>query len=196
MIELLVSITIFAVVAASVYSSLYLGIKVWKREAAQEESMYQTTRVVEALARSLRSAFIDPRNERLKFIGTADRLDFFSVTAEGDVENLIVYNSRDNLNAGGTLYLSRKKIRELDNDTPPQSAVLNNNVRVFALRYFDAKDQTWYDEWPEEQRLPNQVRIEFGCGPADNAEEPESLVKYVMIPVANEIDLSESEVSQ
>ena len=195
--ELLVSITIFAVVAASVYSSLYLGIKIWKREAVRDESLYQAGRVLETLACSLRGAFMNSQNERVKFIGTADRLDFFSVSAEGDLENVVVYCAQNDTPGSNSLSMSRKKIRQLDDDNiSPKVAVLNKKVRVFGLRYFDAKDQTWYDEWPEEQRLPNQIRVEFGCGTGADGAEPDSLVKYVMVPVANEINMSETELPQ
>ncbi len=185
LLELLIGIAVFAVIAASVYTSLYLGIKVWKQEDNNDQVMAAAVLTLDIIAQELRCAFINPKNETIKFIGAAEQVDFFSVNKEGDVENVVFYLD-PGLDSGlSCLMQSKRNCRSNDTEEPDTAKVVNSAVRSFKLSYFDSKNKKWFENWPEELVLPQEVKIEVSFFDKVNKENKLDLAKYVYIPAAS-----------
>ncbi|MBU4305702.1 MAG: type II secretion system GspH family protein [Candidatus Omnitrophica bacterium] len=193
LLELLVGITIFAIVIGGVYSSLYLGVKTWRQEESLDESYEQAFASLDLLARRLRCVFMNPLNADIKFSGSSESVDFFSVNREGDIENVVFYTQE---NEGGESFsLFQKRIRYLDlkGEAAAVLECINKNVKQFALSYFNAREQKWYDAWPEDLGLPNEVKIEISFADKYAKEAGRDMTKYVNISLANTIDFSGDE---
>ena len=189
LLELLIGIAIFSIIAASVYTSLFLGIKVSKQEENRDEIMQAAGLTLKEISKRLRCSFISAQNEQIKFIGTGEQLDFFSINGDGDLENLIFYLEPGSEEKSFLLYQSRKKYTQLDEETLAQVELINKNVRALKFSYFNGSEKKWYEDWPEELVLPQQVKLEISFCKTKDEEKYIHLEKYVNIPVANEIDL-------
>ncbi|MCP4650742.1 MAG: prepilin-type N-terminal cleavage/methylation domain-containing protein [PVC group bacterium] len=196
LLEMLIGITIFAMVAAAVYTSLALGIKVVKHEENQDKLMQEAVLTLQEMSRSLRCAFINSEDtETIRFTGIVDRLDFFSINKEGDLENVVFYVEAGTGEDPWLLYRSRKKYLDIEDEDAGRVELIHSRVGEFKLSYFDAAEETWYEEWPEEFILPNQVKLEIDFIPKDKDQNIE-LVKYMQIPMANvlEFPVEESDI--
>ncbi len=193
LLELLIGMSVFAIVAASVYSSLYMGVKVWKQEESLDQTMQEAALSLKVMERALRCAFLNPENEQIVFVGLGERIDFFSTSPEGDIEKVAFFlhsNEGDNF---FSLLRSRKKYMRLDDEEDAQEEVINTKIRELRLKYFSRDENIWYENWPETSILPDQVSIEISFAPANNKSGSYDLVKYVNIPMANFMDLSRNE---
>ncbi|MBI4845562.1 MAG: prepilin-type N-terminal cleavage/methylation domain-containing protein [Candidatus Omnitrophica bacterium] len=193
LLELLIGIAIFAVVAASVYTSFYLGVKTWRHEETRDEGLQQAMLALETMALRLRCAFVSADNEKIKFKGSNEQIDFFTVNAEGDIENLIFFLEPRDSGQGYSLRQSSKKYIYLNDENPPEIEVINSFVKNFKVSYFNAKEQLWLEDWPEELKLPEQVKIEVDFEKNNLESSSLRLEKYVNILVTNEIILPKYE---
>ena len=91
LLELLIGMSVFAIVAASVYTSLYMGVKVWKQEETLDQSLQEAGLTLKVMERALRCAFLNPENEKISVLGLRERIDFFSTSPEGDIEKVAFY---------------------------------------------------------------------------------------------------------
>ncbi|MFH2138962.1 MAG: prepilin-type N-terminal cleavage/methylation domain-containing protein [Candidatus Omnitrophota bacterium] len=192
LLEVLIGITIFAIVAASVYTSLALGIKVFKQEEARDELMQEAMVTIGEVQRCVRCAFINPENENIKFLGTKDSLDLFSVNQEGDVENVSFYLEASDGDPGvkALFRVTRPYLQSENEEIPGNVELIHEGIEKFELSYFDAKDQKWYEEWPEELTLPSQIKLDIGFKAANEKQSGIELAKYMNIPLAKIINFS------
>ena len=196
LLELLIGMSVFAIVAASVYSSLYLGVKVWKQEENLDQTMQEAVLSLKVMERALRCAFLNPENEKIKFEGSGERIDFFSTSPEGDIEKVAFYlhgNENDNF---FSLFRTTKKYMRLDDEEVPQEEVINTKIHEMKLKYFSKDNNIWYESWPEELTLPHAISIKISFAQAFNKSGSYDLVKYVNIPMATIMDLAHNEESQ
>lgn len=196
LLELLIGMSVFAIVAASVYSSLYMGVKVWKQEENLDQTMQEAVLSLKVMERALRCAFLNPENEKIAFEGLGERIDFFSTSPEGDIEKVAFYlrsNEGDNF---FSLFRTTKKYMRLDDEKAPREEVINTKIRELKFKYFSKDENIWYESWPEESTLPHAVSIEVSFAQAGNKSGSFDLVKYINIPMANFMDLSRNEELQ
>lgn len=191
LLELIIGMTIFAIIAASVYTSLNLGIKLWKQEEGRDNTLQEAIAALEEMAERLRSAFINPENENIKFIGTNQKLDFFSVNKEGLLENLVFYLEPQGNNEW-YLYQAKKSYLSLNDENPPELEIISSKVLKLYFSYYHQKDKKWYEDWPEESVLPAQVKFVVSFRQSNKEEDALELVKFVNIPLACEINISQS----
>ncbi|MFH1062728.1 MAG: prepilin-type N-terminal cleavage/methylation domain-containing protein [Candidatus Omnitrophota bacterium] len=152
LLELLIGITIFAIISGAVYTSLYLGIKVWKNEERNNSSVQEIMLCFGLLEKSLHSTFLNPDNENIKFKGSLERLEFFAVNQSGQLEAVSFY-----LEPAGTsgkdlfrLLVLRQKPGQEKEQTESIPEVVNNRISAFKLSYFDQGKNQWFEDWPEE----------------------------------------------
>jgi len=195
LVELLVGVTIFAIVAACVYTSLYLGIKVFKSEENQDLKLQEAILTLDQMAQRIRSSFINPENEEIRFMGTEDRLDFFSVSTNGDLERMVFYLEPAQEDGLFFLYQSRCKYTELGDETLTKVELIHSKVRGLKFSYFNKKDKIWHADWPDELRLPELVKLEVGFNRQNKKEDTVNLAKYVYPMCSQQIDFSQDEES-
>ncbi|MFH1094013.1 MAG: prepilin-type N-terminal cleavage/methylation domain-containing protein [Candidatus Omnitrophota bacterium] len=196
LLELLIGMSVFAIVAASVYSSLYMGVKVWKQEENLDQTMQEAVLTLKVMERALRCAFLNPENEKISFDGLGERIDFFSTSPEGDIEKVAFYLHSNEGDSSFSLLRSRIKYMRLDDDEEPQEEVVNTKIRELRLKYFSKDENIWYERWPEESILPHEVSIEISFAQAFGKSGSFDLVKYINIPMANIMDLPRNEELQ
>jgi len=194
LLELLISITIFAIITASVYASLHLGIKVIKHEETSDAHFEQAMATFRTMSISLRCAFINPDNEEIKFTGLLDNLDFASINKKGDIETIVFYVESQADKDRRSLFQLKTKLMNKDSEVAPVPELINTNISELQFSYFDADKKKWYDEWPDELVLPQQVRITITFFDTSSKDQVLELTKYVNIPAGCEIDLSGNEL--
>lgn len=191
LLELLIGITIFAIISGAVYTSLYLGIKVWKNEEKNNSNVQEIMLTFDLLEKSLFSAFINPDDENIKFKGSAEKIEFFAVNKLGQLETVSFYlEPEDSQNLFKLLVLRQKYARKLLEQTEIVPEVVNNRIGAFKLSYFDKGKNKWHSDWPDELSLPDQVKIEIDFKSADKDAAVLHLEKYISIPIANEIQFA------
>ena len=185
--------TIFAIISGAVYTSLYLGIKVWKNEEKNNSSLQEIILTFELIETDLFSAFINPDNENIKFKGSSERLEFFRVNNAEQLESVSFYLDSEAENNASELLVLRKKYYLDDQQSEAIPEVVNNQIESFKLSYFNNKDNKWNEEWAEELSVPDQVKVEIDFKITGSVDNVLHLEKYISIPVANEINLPEAE---
>ncbi len=186
LLEVLVSITILAMVSVLIYGAFDSMSKA-KNGIGRLNQRYREGRLaIRRISTELSSAFLSahqPLNQALAvrttvFIGTngtpADRLDFNSFSHrrivrdahESDQNELSYFGSQDPEVSGKT-DLARRESAELDLEPTRggQVLVLAEDIDLFDLHYLDAVSGTWQDRWNSTQamdqlaRLPIQVKV-------------------------------------
>ena len=163
LIELLVAVTVFAIMSALAYGGLNSIARTRGELARQEDEFRDLMRAVGTLQRDLRAATARPvrgnfGQELPAFVGTADHLEFtrlgFANPQAEPRSNLqrVLYE----LDAG---MLTRGRYAVLDRapTTAPTLADLKIKAEDFRLRYLDA-DNRWLDAWPPAQEK-NQATV-------------------------------------
>ncbi|MBU1086053.1 MAG: prepilin-type N-terminal cleavage/methylation domain-containing protein [Candidatus Omnitrophica bacterium] len=196
LLELLIGITIFAIISGAVYTSLYLGVKVWKHEEKNNSSLQEIILTFELIETNLFSTFINPENENIKFKGSADRLEFFRVNNAEQLESVCFYLDSAAEKDSAELLVLRKRYSLPDQQQPEVSPeIVNNQIKNFKLSYFNNKENKWNEDWPEELLLPSQVKVEIDFKLNDSADSALHFEKYISIPAANKIELATDDIA-
>lgn len=196
LLELLIGMSVFAIVAASVYTSLYMGVNVWKQEENADQTLQEAGLTLKIMERALRCAFLNPENEKINFQGLGERIDFFSTNPQGDIEKVAFYLHSNEADNSFSLLRSKVKYTRLGEETALREEVVNTKIRELKIKYFSKDENMWYESWPEESILPHQVLIEVSFAQAFGSNGSFDLVKYVNILMANSLDLTNNEKSQ
>jgi len=192
LLELLIGITIFAIVSGAVYTSLYLGVKVWKHEEENNSGFQEIRLTFGLIEENLRSVFLNPDNENIKFKGSIDRIEFFRVNKSEQLEEVAFYLESQSSKDESTLFILKQKYQQAESDSEAVSEVVNNRISSFKISYFNNKENKWDSEWTEELIVPSQIKVEIAFN-FDDAGKSIVLEKYISIPIAHEIDMPISE---
>jgi general secretion pathway protein J len=156
LIELLVALSVFSVMAALAYGGLNSITRTRGELAKEQDAFRDLTRAVATLDRDLREAVPRPvfgnAGQRLPSLaGSAGALEFtrlgFANPQAETRSNLerVVYEFDDKaLKRGNYAVLDRAP------GTTPQFTSLRSNVTDFRLRYLDSSNR-WFDVWPPPQ---------------------------------------------
>jgi general secretion pathway protein J len=156
LIELLVALAVFSVMAALAYGGLNSIARTRGELAKQEDAFRDLMRVVATLDRDLREAVARPVSGNIgqalpAFTGSAGgleftRLGFANPQAEprANLERVLYELDAQALKRGSYPVLDRAPT------TVPQIATLRSGVTGFRLRYLDAQNR-WLEIWPPPQ---------------------------------------------
>jgi general secretion pathway protein J len=168
LVEMLVAIALLAIVAAMVFGSLITtnrAIEAGRDLSAREQTV---RRVLRVMAEEISYSKQDTGFQWMGINGTydaqpADTLAILAVnggvggqTAK-ETETIRVVYTRD----GDRLMRFAKKNLYGVNDQSLDQVELANRVKAFNLRYFDAQNRAWLDEWPGSKTMPTAVLIEL-----------------------------------
>ncbi len=190
LLELLIGITIFAIVSGAIYTSLYLGIKVYKHEEKRTSNTQEFMLSFRVLEDSLYNTFMNPDNENITFKASSERIDFFAVNEKAQLENIVFYLEQKDEKNLFSLLKSKKNYMHKKEQAEPKIEVINNRISVFKLSYFDVGKKQWVRDWKDELSVPAQVRVEIDFVDSDNEKSSFHLEKYISIPIANEMQFS------
>ena len=177
LIELIVALSILALIASLAAGGLRLGARVWEARAVSAEAA-DLDLLEHHLRRWIEGAHLfafepDEGEPRVGFIGAPDRVDFITPeTGRGDVAGLYHYAlswESDAATAPATLLLRRGRLprasafplERLDDLRPVSTAISG-----FSLRYFgraeDEDEARWRDDWTDRDQPPLLVEARFG----------------------------------
>lgn len=180
MLELVVALTIFALISVAVFGALRIGITCWNKseERAGEQLRFRT--VCDLIERqvSCLSAVTIPldsgliRGQKIPFFrGTADRLEFVSLSAlkfqESPGLTLVTYFLKEDR---GRRYLAENERRYLGPDSLDQVMIgPDTDIHLFEIenaefRYYERLEDgsgNWTDSWDSALRwlLPEAIEI-------------------------------------
>ena len=196
MIELLVAILIFSIIASVVYSVFSTGTSVWRRTKDATQISMTINSVLEDLAKELRAAVKytgKDKDTNPEFTGEKDKIYFCSlsdtVTDEGQYKEIyrISYYA-DSGNEAETLDLFKRKASlikggfEID-DTEERVLVTSLDDFKIEYAYRDSMGEiAWSQEWKNPDEIPQALRIGI------HKSEIE-LTKYISIPTGKLTEL-------
>lgn len=175
-IELLIALTIFSIIATSMYFTLNTGIKVWSRsnESIRENQRFRIC--FDIISKDLKNIIAYPP---IKPEWGAERISFPAIvdTYEGDTvktELVKVIFYFDDIKKG--LVRVCATVKEGFDEAYAEEKILLDDIENLAFQYcYKIKDEEryeWKDTWGFDDKIPRGIRIK-----ADNFE------KTVFIPV-------------
>jgi len=169
LVEVLVAVALLGTIATMVFSSLVTttqAVEGGREHVAREETVRKILRLMaEELALSKRS----PAYPWVGMNGTqegqpADTLAFLAMSQElststmkeGETIRVVYTRERDRL----IRFVRRNLYTLTDTDETLDQMELADQVQAFNVRYYDAQNLIWLDEWPTASKLPRAVLIE------------------------------------
>ena len=191
LLELLVAISIFALLSVMMYGGLNFGVRAWER-VGEADTRQSDVQLVQNL---LRRAFAEvqpveiggPRRRlRLAFEGGRDGVVFVGPMPAylGPGGHYLIGLEVEGAGAEKALTLRWEVFREerpdLEFTDAAEREVLLLGVRGLRLRYFGAEDAAlspqWRPEWRNVETLPRLIRAEVEFDPGDRRLWPELIV--------------------
>ncbi len=169
LLELLVGMAVFAVMAGIVLGGIRLGLKSWDA-AAERSAAVDELRVVHALLRRQLSSALPLATSRaggwnLVFEGEAQSVKFVS-ELPGYVSGGGIHFVTLELETGAEgddLVLRWRPLHALDEDAPAEKAVLARHVSKLSIDYFGARQRNalpeWRQRWRDLKTMPQLLRI-------------------------------------
>lgn len=184
LIELLVAISIFSIVAIVIYSTFTTGIIGWKKGEAAISLFHEIRLGMDMISREIRNQV--PYNG-VRFVGKADELYFISsipFPEEGEEEYRRLAKIRYFLKQDkDRLMLFRERrwfpyVEGTSEDT--DTTKLLSDMRALAFQYGEKEGDTlvWNDTWQNTERWPVAVKIDLSIG----GEVSQSLAKVIYLP--------------
>ncbi len=214
LIEVMVAVSILAVVSALVWASFRQTYDTKTRIEANG-SRYHTVRLaLERLSREISMAYLSQnedtnQQERRTFFvgkrhGDIDEVRFsmfghqrlYADANEADTSQVVWYGARDRDNSYQN-NLMRRETRRLQNVKPElaagESDIVCDDIVRFRIDYWDARDKVWRDEWStvaadgQPDRLPAKVRITLSVYDERHVEIP--FQTEVRLPIQEPLNL-------
>lgn len=169
LLELLVGMAVFALMAGIVLGGIRLGVKSWDA-AAKRSAAVDEIRVVHALLRRQLSSALPLATSRaggwnLVFNGDADSVSFVS-ELPGYVSGGGIHFVTLELEKGveeNNLMLRWRPLHALDTDGSLDEAVLARNVGKLRFQYFGARTRNalpeWLESWRDLRTMPRLIRV-------------------------------------
>ena len=169
LIELLITISIFAIVIAVVYSTFYIGIKAYRRTQEQLLMYQEADQVLDRLSQELRNCYDAEYNEddqESGFIGGSNILSFSSIIdsyVQGQLSEVLVritYSFSD-----GKIFKKILKDSEVFSDSEEsKEEELLSDIKQLSLEYLYFEDDNqdsfiWLKEWDDKAKIPKGIKI-------------------------------------
>lgn len=194
LIELLIAISIFAVVAVALYSTFFAGISIWRRSSAGGDIYQEVKFTLDDITKDLRNIVYCTKDEEsmYAFSGGAQEITFFTLEApfvrEGEPRKelvKVVYKydqEKDEL-----IRMRAEKSTGFDVEKSEREALLKNMKELkFEYSYFSGDEDEpylWQEEWEDDEaRIPRGVRLTFRVKTEKEAE-PLEFTKTIFVPI-------------
>ncbi len=199
LIEVMLAISIFAMVLTSIYScwsAILRGTKSAQEAAAAVQRTRVAVRAVEDALTTMQMFAANPQHY------------CFIADTSGDFASLSLVARLPETFPGSMLY-GEEKLRHVwfnvepgeysrnqlvlrqwpllmptNSTSPPYSIVLGRDVYKFKLEFYDSSKDEWIDEWKYTNQVPPLVRIYIGMGVVNNygAKDDEIVTRVVSVP--------------
>ena len=187
LVEILVALTLLAVVSLILYSSLHFGVLAWDRGATHSRAAEEVSLAQLLLQREISNAYPlfivgDATHKKIDFGGRQTRLNFLApapaLFGAAGMVRFTVSQEPD----GATERLVVSVRQELANDNePPLAESLISNLRSVEFSYYGSDGETaapqWVNEWVDRMQLPQLIRIRVRFPERDVRVWPDLIVK-------------------
>lgn len=196
LLEIMVAMALFALVAAAIYSSWFAvmkGSQVGLNSAAKVQRSRIAMQTIEEALTSARS--FDADNQYYSFVGengAEATLSFVSRLSEsfprsgkfGDFNvRRVTFALEPASDSTKQLVLRQNPIlMDLDKDEQLHPVVIAREVKSFALEFWDGKAEDWLDVWDQTNRLPLMVKVTLQFKGDDLAQNIRENIKVVALP--------------
>jgi len=197
-IEVLIGLTIFSIIAMSLYSTFYSGISAWKK-SEDLNRLYQEARwSLDTIAKELRNAIILSYKDRYPgfafFQGTSNSISFL-LEDEYDIKKVSYFleageNGEDNpgfsLKREQVFLIDSLQLTEQEKPKETFSSLVSEGGLKLSYPYMVSATEEgveWRDKWQDNNNLPAGVKIELVLQNAKNPNSKVSFYKTVFIPM-------------
>jgi type II secretion system protein J len=184
-IEIMIAITIFALVMAAIYSTwsaVLRGSRIGMKAATEVQRMRVSVRALEEAVGSA-VMYVDNAKYYTFATDTSGSTAYISFVArlpksfpgsglfgDQDLRRVCFYVQDGNLMLRqAPLLEATKKIGK------PYEIALAPNVTVFDMEFYDGMANKWYAEWMSTNQLPRMVRIALSFSPNTEGRRPENI---------------------
>lgn len=190
LVELLIAVSIFALIVTTIYSTFNTGIKAWRR-VTEDGILSKDARLsLEKMGKDLRNAL---RFSGLQFVGESTLVSIpglISTSKEGNplapqIGRITYFLDETN----SALQLRQQTYAEVLNAIDTQPKVLVSSVIGLCLRYcrYDEKtgEYIWEESYNQSNKLPLEVKITLTLK-HPTSEEKKTFTKTVLMPTSEE----------
>jgi len=167
LVEMLIALAIFSILAVSVSSIFRAGVKIWRAGELSMEKNQKVRNIFYTMGRDLKNAVA--YSEDMPFEGAADKLSFMTVVpalagpagAGHDELARVVYYFDETKNtfnkkvAGRAQGFDEKAATEIEIDSGVESA----HFQYVFKPAFEGDGYEWRDQWKSEKKIPRGVKI-------------------------------------
>jgi prepilin-type N-terminal cleavage/methylation domain-containing protein len=175
LIEVVLALTIFALMAAILYGAYSLGHSAVAKSELNSTRNQKQRSIADLLGSYVRSTFPyreSPQEQTIFFEGDSENLTFVSAYSQGmggrGMAKIQITQDEDERGRATIRLEETAPVRisgESDSGGQTHRIVLQDNVKEFRLAYLDpqAEEETWEDRWDgrERRRLPRAVRFTY-----------------------------------
>ena len=188
-VELMIAITIFAIVALVIYSSFNASIKVWRR-GEESTAINQNLRIaLDDFAKELTNALSYTKDDdpEIYFEGKVDSIRFpvYLSLEKGGQFGIVTYRKEI---SSEKEEISLKREEKIFGQTPPEPEILIDKIdEVKFLYVFDTGDPDnpyeWRESWETKSKIPRGVKLTL------RLQNGISFTKIVFIPTGELVKL-------
>jgi prepilin-type N-terminal cleavage/methylation domain-containing protein len=175
LIEVVLALTIFALMAAVLYGAYSLGHSAVAKSQLNSTRNQKQRSIADLLGSYVRSAFPyreSPQEQTIFFEGDSESLTFVSAYSQGmggrGIAKIQITQDEDEKGRATIKLDETAPVRintELGGGGQTHSVVLHDNVKEFRLAYLDpqAEEEAWEERWDGKERrmLPRAVRFTY-----------------------------------
>jgi general secretion pathway protein J len=209
LLELLVAMTVLALLTALLFGGLQFGTRVWRLADAGLDRFQQLDAAYDLMHRTLMAASpklveeaADPPRQRAgrqddgagpvtDFDGQPDGVSFVApapAAVLGGGLYRLTFAVVEHEGAGRLMFALQPLTAEAEAspETATMTRVLLDGIERARFAYFglagDAEEATWYDRWENQAELPKLVSVQIEFGPGDRRVWPQLLVAPLLSP--------------
>ena len=184
LIEMLIALAVFAIVMASVYTVMSVGLRAGNNGGVENEQNARAA--IDGVSSQLRMAFLIPGMAMYNFDGSGSTISFFIIPAGAKNPVRVEYYVGDN--SKGCSGLCRKTYNDPlnPNAAAPAEEPVAPAIKTLKFEYSDGNE--WLPAWSTPSTLPALVRVNVGVKSAKGTYT--SYETIVGIPAAAESKLT------
>ena len=195
LLEVMLAVTILAIVVTVVYQLWSTSLTAWKRGTAASETAQRQRIVMETLTELTRSAVLIPSDKKLyQLTGSSDEgRSIISFVTASDVllpanEAVLAGMRRVRILLENDEYgrpflgMLNEPVLTADNAEPLPMHVLSADVVGFSVRFRNSTDGTWKEFWDEATKVPGAV--EYTVAFANGQQDPIIVTRAIELPGA------------
>jgi general secretion pathway protein J len=166
LLELLIAITIFSLIAVIIGGSVRLGVRAWERGESGVNNSQRMRVLLERFTQQLKSVYpyqIEMDGKKVvAFQGGHDSLWFVTSAInplEGGLKWLSYSVKEGNLIIKEGRLPDKKVLEKISGEEGGEGDIIDSEVLEFSLEYLPPEGEEWEDVWEFKKELPEALRI-------------------------------------